>query len=147
MSEVSLFRLYVLRGAYLLIAVGLALMIWPGLIGHPLHVEHMRGVVRALLGGLGLLALLGVRYPLRMLPLLLFELTWKAIWILSFGLPLWRADALDAATRATLFDCVFGVLLTLLVIPWGHVVEHYLRQPGDRWRRRPPAVARQSPGG
>ena len=31
MSEVSTFRLYLLRAMYLLIAVGLAIMIWPGL--------------------------------------------------------------------------------------------------------------------
>ena len=34
MSEVSTFRLYLLRGTYLLIVVGLGLVIWPALL-HP----------------------------------------------------------------------------------------------------------------
>lgn len=145
MSEVSTFRLYVLRAAYLLIAVGLGLMIGPGLIRPPANLEHARGVVRALLGAVGLLALLGIRYPLQMLPLLFFELVWKSLWIVAFGLPLWAAGALDAATRSTWFDCAFGVVLCALVIPWGHVVEHYARRPGDAWGRRGTARSAHEP--
>ncbi len=134
MSEVSTLRLYVLRATYLFIAAGLGFVIGPGLIDSPANMEHMRGVVHALLGAVGLLALLGVRYPLRMLPLLFFELVWKAIWLLAIGLPLWSAGALDSATRATLSDCAFGVVLCVLVIPWGYAVRTYVRRPGDAWR-------------
>lgn len=147
MSEVSTFRLYVLRATYLLIAVGLGVMIWPNLISPSANVEHMRGVVWALLGAVGLLALLGIRYPLQMLPLLLFELVWKSIWLAVFGLPLWHANALDAASRSTLFDCLFGVVLCVLVIPWGYVVRHYVRGAGDTWRRPAAAAAMQRPTG
>jgi hypothetical protein len=27
-----------------------------------------------------------------------------------------------------------GVILMPLVIPWGYVWRHYVKQPGDRWR-------------
>lgn len=138
-----MFRLYALRGVYLLIAVGLGLMIWPSLIAPAAPPEHMRGVVRALLGAVGLLALLGVRYPLLMLPLLLFELVWKAVWIVAIGLPLWSSGALDAATRGTFFDCAFGVVLCAVVIPWGYVVKNYVRRPADPWRLEPATVARK----
>ena len=79
MDRVSLFRLYLLRATYLFIVVGLGFLIWPSLLNPPEHTEHMRGVVRSLLAGVSLLALLGLRYPLQMLPLLLFELVWKSI--------------------------------------------------------------------
>jgi hypothetical protein len=39
----------------------------------------MRGVVRSVLAAVSLLAVLGIRYPLKMLPLLFFELVWKTI--------------------------------------------------------------------
>jgi hypothetical protein len=145
-NQVSTFRLYVLRAAFLLMAVGLALMIGPGLIDPPADLEHMRGVVWSLLGAVGLLALLGVRYPLQMLPLLCFELVWKSIWILAFGLPRWSAGTLDAGMRATWFDCAFGVVLTLLVIPWGYVFRNYVRRPGDPWKRvAAPALRSRAP--
>lgn len=134
MYELPIWRLYLLRITYLVLAVGLGLMIWPLILAGPTGVEHMRGVVRALLGAIGLLALLGLRYPVQMLPLLLLELTWKVIWIVAIGLPLRAAGPLDAAHAATLGECTFGVVLCVAAIPWGHVLKRYVRAPGDPWR-------------
>lgn len=55
MSEVSIFRLYLLRAMYLLIAVGLGITIWPGLLSPPDNLSHMAGVVRSVLGAVSLL--------------------------------------------------------------------------------------------
>lgn len=134
--EVSTFRLYLLRATYLLIAVGLSLMIWPLILRHPVDLPHMNGVVRSMLGAVALLAIVGIRYPLKMLPLLFFELVWKTIWVLAFGLPLWSTHRLDSATGQTMFECLFGIVLVLLVLPWGYVFAHYVRVRGDRWRPR-----------
>ena len=136
MSEVSTFRLYLVRAGYLIIAVGLAIMIWPGIIRPPENLSHMGAVVRSVLGAVSLLAVLGIRYPLKMLPLLFFELLWKSIWVLAFGLRLWSANKLDQDTKQTLNDCIFGIILVLLVTPWGYVLKHYLKAPGDQWRKR-----------
>lgn len=139
MQEVSTLRLNVLRGAYLLIAVLMGLQIWPLILRHPTDVEHMKGVVRSMLGAITLLsALLGLRYPLKMLPLLFIELVWKTVWVLSFGLALWSAGRLDADTAETMKACVLGMVLFPLVIPWGYVWRHYIAAPGDPWRSRVP---------
>jgi hypothetical protein len=134
MRDVSTFRLNVLRATYLLIAVGMGTQIWPGIIHHSTDIEHMRGVVRSLIGAVTLLSLLGLRYPLGMLPLLMFELAWKTIWVVSFGLPLWSGHHLDAATAETWKACVLGLVIFPLAIPWGYVIERYVREAGDRWR-------------
>jgi hypothetical protein len=134
--EVSTFRLYLLRAGYLIIAVGLVLMIWPGIIRPPENLSHMGAVVRSVLGAVSLLAALGLRYPLKMLPLLFFELLWKSIWVLAFGLRLWSANKLTPDTSETLSDCLFGIVLVLLVTPWGYVLKHYLKAPGEQWRKR-----------
>ncbi|MFL5538950.1 MAG: hypothetical protein ACJ8J0_08155 [Longimicrobiaceae bacterium] len=142
MQEVSTLRLNALRGTYLLIALGMGVQIWPLILRHPVEVEHMKGVVRAMLGALTLLcALFGARYPLKMLPLLFFEGVWKTVWVLSFGLPLWSAGRLDAGTAETLRACLLGVVLVPLVMPWGYVRKHYLAAPGDPWRAPVPRTS------
>lgn len=92
-------------------------------------------VVSCLLGGVSILAVLGIRYPLQILPALLFELIWKSIWLISVALPLWSAGHMDARTWSTVFDCLVGVVLMPIVIPWGYVISNYVKRPGDPWKR------------
>ncbi len=143
-GEVSTFRLNLMRGLYLLIAVGLGSIIWPGIIHHAKPWGHMQGVANALFAALSALALVGVRYPLQMLPLLLFELLWKAIWLVAVALPLWSSNQLDPATRQTVTDCLLGIVLCPLVIPWGYVLRNYVKKAGDRWGRAAPAAGSAS---
>lgn len=132
-AEVSTLRLYLLRAMYALIAVGLGLTIWPLIVTPPFNADA-GSVVRALLGALALLAALGIRYPLKMLPLLIFELLWKVIWVVASALPMWLGPGLDAYAAETLFACLIGVVLVPLVIPWGYFHAHYIRAPGEPWR-------------
>jgi len=133
---VSLLRLYVLRATYLLLVAGLGQMILPELAGHePLA----RGVVPSLLGAVWLLAIVGLRYPLQMLPLLMFELVWKAIWLFDYGLPQWYSGQAPATFTGDVQAIVAGVILMPIVIPWGYVYQHYIKAAGDRWSRTHPA--------
>ena len=130
-AEVSLVRLFVLRATYLLLVVGLGAMIVPEILGHDMM---SRGVIPSLLGALWALAFLGLRYPLQMLPLLLFVFAWKAIWLFTYGLPQ-RASGQMPPTFAEDFPAIVaGVILMPLVIPWGYVWRHYVKRPGARWR-------------
>jgi hypothetical protein len=130
-GEVSLVRLYVLRATYLLLIVGIGGMVGPEILNPPVT---NRGVIAALLGGVGLLALLGLRYPLQMLPLLMFEFAWKLIWVLAYGLPAWSAGRLTPVTSEDLVNTLVGVIQMPLVIPWPYVWRHYVRAPAERWR-------------
>ena len=133
MANVSTLRLYLMRAMYLLMAVGLGVTIWPGILV-PGDVSHMGSVVRGMLGALALMALWGLRYPMKMLPVLLFEFMWKVIWVVAFGLGPWLSGDLDPGRQQTLFDCLIGVVLVPIAVPWGYVVRHYVKAPGDRWR-------------
>ncbi len=129
-SEVSLLRLYILRATYLLLVVGVGAMVVPQILSHELT---SRGVIPALLGAVWVLAFLGLRYPLEMLPLLMFEFAWKVIWMIFYGLPQWSAGQYPATFTEDFFNIAFGVILMPLVIPWGYVWRHYAKRPGARW--------------
>jgi len=133
MTQVSLLRLYALRAAYLLLVVGLGLTIWPNILNPDKAWPLMFGVVQCMLGALSLLAVLGLRYPLKMLPLLLFEMTWKALWLLVVALPAQLSGTMTPGIASTAFDCSL-VVIFLVIMPWGYVWKTYITAPGERWR-------------
>jgi hypothetical protein len=131
--QVSLFRLYTLRAAYLVMAAGLGVYIWPAVIHHTNEFAAAQGVRIALLAGLGATAALGLRYPVQMLPVLLFELIWKAIYLIAFALPLWSAHKINAAMAEDI-KAVLMVVIFIPLIPWRYVFAHYVMKHGDRWK-------------
>ena len=133
MPDVSMTRLWVMRAFYAFMAVGAGLMVWPLIISHNPSTPHLTGVAWALIGTISLLALVGIRYPLQMIPLLVFELTWKVVWLLAFALPLWLAGNLDEAHRTSVIETSVGLIL-IFVIPWRYVIANYVKRPGDPWR-------------
>ena len=130
-SVPSLARLYVLRATYLLLVVGLGATNLPALISHD---PMSRGVIPSMLGGIWLLAIIGLRYPLQMLPLLLFELCWKTTWMLAFGLPQWSAGRMPPSWSGDFTAIAAGVILMPIVIPWRYVYRRYIAQASERWR-------------
>jgi hypothetical protein len=132
-EELSTRRLNIMRFGYAFMGVGLAIVKWPVLIQNAPSLPVPEGVVACLLTALSLLAFLGLRYPARMLPILLFEVTWKVIWIAAVAVPHLISGDIDAATRDVLFNCSLVVVI-IAVIPWRYTWRRYVRTPGDAWR-------------
>ncbi len=137
MDEIAIapWRLNLLRIGYLVIGVGLALTLWPKMLDPHATWPLMSGVVKSMLTALSLLALVGLRYPLQMLPILFWELGWKLIWMIRVALPAWSSGAMDADTAQTLAECA-PILLYVAIIPWDHVWRHYVRRRAEPWRRQ-----------
>jgi hypothetical protein len=132
-AQVSLWQLNLLRVGYLVMWVGLAVVKWPLLFDHePWTLAE--GTKECMLVAMSVLALLGIRYPLRMLPILLFEVAWKLIWLGVVALPLWSDNKLEGATREQA-GAVLWVVIIIAVIPWRHVLAQYVMAPGEPWRR------------
>ncbi|HYU96961.1 MAG TPA: hypothetical protein VE989_12440 [Sphingomicrobium sp.] len=129
-EEVSLARLHLMRATALLGVWGLFATMQALFVHDPLD----RGVHKALIGGLWLMAVLAFRYPLKMVPILLFEMTWKLVWLLAFGLPQYWSGAGSPRLGEDLWSIGVFPFVCAIVIPWGYVWRHYLRAPGERWR-------------
>ena len=132
-EDVSLFRLYLLRAAYLGNFVMLGLSVWPGILRHNGWANPLEGVGVAFWGALSLLCIVGVRYPLKMLPLIFLQFTYKLIWVLAVALP--RLST--AAPTWYMQPMLMGVVFDPILIPWPYVFATYVKKAGDRWRNRP----------
>jgi hypothetical protein len=129
-EETSTFRLYFMRLLYLFNFVFLSLQVWPVIINHVGAWDPLKGVAFSFWAALAALAGLGLRYPLKMLPLLLLQLLYKSIWVIAVALPLWSTFRSIELTGVM----YMGAVVDLIVIPWPYVLANYVKKPGDRWR-------------
>lgn len=132
--QVSQFQLHLLRAMYLLMVVGLALTAWPMVLFPGNRVGDSHAVVQSMLVAFSVLSLLGLRYPLQMIPVLLIEIIWKSTWVIAFALPMKMSVGLDEYASGVMFACVMGIILTPISIPWKYVFHHYVKVAGDPWR-------------
>ena len=132
MAPVSLMRLSLLRFCYALLPFGLGMQIFPRLFSVTASAPFYEGVVDVVLAALALLSVIGLIAPVRMLPILVFEVVWKLLWFAAVLLPRGLAGDLDETIIANLLP--MGLVLPFIfIIPWrrfaGDVAAHT-----DRWR-------------
>jgi hypothetical protein len=132
-GQLALWQLNLLRVGYFVMGVGLAAIKWPLLFDHePWGLAE--GTKECMFLAMSVLALLGLRYPQRMVPILLFEVFWKLVWLGVVAFPLWSDHHLDGAAR-TQAGTVLWVVVIIAVIPWRQVLTRYVTAPGEPWRR------------
>lgn len=131
MSNVSLFRLYLMRAVYLLNFVLMGLDVWPALLTHSGAWDLHEGAAYSLWAALSLLSVVGLKYPLQMLPLLLFQFTYKFVWLLLVEWP----DGQSIKSSDMMQAMLIGFVVELFIIPWAYVFRSYMLAKGDRWRR------------
>jgi len=130
--EVSLARLYLLRAVALFVVVDGFWSKLPDVI-YPDLVSPSRGILPSFLAALWVSAFLAFRYPLRMMPLFLFELIWKTLWLIDYGAPQWLAGPASPRLARDLFEIGFFPLPIALILPWGFIWRRYIRAPAERW--------------
>ena len=132
-EEVSVLRLYVMRGMYLLNC----LLVGSGVLVSFIHRQKpwdpVPGVAFSFWAALAGLSALGIRYPLAMVPLLFMQLIYKTFWLIAVYVPL------RAVGRSTdlMQGFLIGIALDIVVIPWTYVFAHYIKRPGERWTESP----------
>lgn len=133
---VALWRINAMRFIFLLMALVMGSIVWQQVLFESADWPVMRGLAKSMLAALALMSLLGVRYPLQMLPLMIYEIAWKTIWILLIALRAWLAGKWNADIEGLFFDCI-GIIIAYFVVPWRYVWTRYFAQPMEPLRRQP----------
>ncbi|MGJ3647629.1 hypothetical protein ACLB0R_04025 [Sphingomonas sp. GlSt437] len=132
---VSPLRLNMLRAYYALMASGSFTVFWPDLVSHSPAWGVENGAQYALLGALAPMALFGVPHPLRLLPLVIYEFLWKALWFIFVAGPLYSAGQMTEGVWSNVVACSMAIVLTPIVMPWGYFWRAYIAAPAEPWRR------------
>lgn len=132
MPPLSLARLYALRACFVLFIVGIGLEFWPVLVREGAWLPVMDGAALAMLSALGLLSIIGLIAPVAMIPVLLVDIVWKALWMIFVAVPRWQAGEMGEEHMSAFYACLV-VLPVVLALPWRSLAAAYFTRP-ERWR-------------
>lgn len=131
---VATWRINAMRFLFLLIALVMGSAVWRQLLMDWESWDVMRGLAKSMLAALALLSLLGVRYPLQMLPLMLYEIAWKTVWLTLIAGRAWIAGKWTPGIESLFFDCI-GIVIAFFIVPWRYVWARYFAQPMEPLRQ------------
>lgn len=93
-----------------------------------------RGLGHSMLFALAFFAVGGLFRPLAFLPIMLYEIVWKATWLVVVALPPWLAGE-QIPGVVSVKGSLIGICLIAVVIPWKYVWWRYFSLPVEPWRR------------
>ena len=132
---IATWRINAVRFAFLLMAFVMGSIVWRQVLFESADWEWQRGLAKSMLAALALLSLLGVRYPVQMLPLMLYEISWKTVWIVLIAGRAWLNGKWTSEIEALFNDCI-GIVIVYLVMPWRYVWARYIVQPMEPLRQK-----------
>lgn len=125
MHQVGKIQLVVLKLFYLSIGSGFLFLLTLNALNSEGTMGHLAGIGKSVILAIVFLCLVGFFRPLQMLPLLIFSLAWKLIWLIFFVVPAYLGSGVDEFTRNVFLPVAIGFIVTAAVTPWRYVVNLY----------------------
>lgn len=122
--NIALLRLF-----YFLMAAFVATDAWRGILTHSGPWDPVRAVAICVWAAYPTLGVLGFIHPLRMLPLMLFMLLYKSIWLAVVAYPLWQSGTLWGTPTGDMAGAFVGLPIAFVAVPWGYVIRTFVLPP------------------
>lgn len=132
---VSTWQINAMRFLFLLMALVMGSVVWEQMLFKSADWHWGLGVAKSMLAALALLSVLGVRYPLQMLPLMMYEIAWKTVWLIFIALRAWLNGKWSADIEDMFFDSI-GIIIAYFIVPWRYVWARYIIQPMEPLRQK-----------
>jgi hypothetical protein len=119
-------NIYLLRLLYFLMAIFVATDSWSSIINHQGPWDHLRAVASCVWAAYSTLSVFGLIHPLKWLPIMVFMIFYKALWLLVVAYPLWRANALAGSPAAEMAGVFLMIPLPIVAVPWIYFFKTYI---------------------
>lgn len=124
-------NIYLLRVLYFLMFIGVGIPNWQAIISHEGPWDHTKAVAFCIWAMYPTLSLFGLLRPLQWLPLVLFMIFYKTLWVFAVAYPLWKAGALAGSPAADMANLFVWAPVVGILIPWGYVFNTLVRKPSE----------------
>ena len=118
-------NIYLLRLVYTLMFVVLGKETWTHILTHRGQWDPTNAMAWCVWAAFATLAGLGIIRPLKMIPVLLLEISYKVLWLVVVAYPLWATNTLDGSPAEGMTSAFLWVLLPIIAVPWRYVFATY----------------------
>jgi hypothetical protein len=127
-------QIYFLRTLFLLMFLFVGYDSWSYVLTHDGPWDPMRAAAWCMFASYALLSALGVFRPLKMLPIMLFMVVYKTLWLSVVAYPLWAKNQLAGSPAEGMANVFIWVVVPIVGVPWGYVIDQYIVKRGSRRR-------------
>jgi hypothetical protein len=122
-------NIYLLRLLYLLVVIFVARDSWTVILTHQGPWDYLQAVAYCVWAAYATLSIVGLIHPLKMLPIVFFEIFYKSIWLIIVAYPLWSKNQLVGSPAEQLTYAFLWLPLPILAVPWGYAFRTYFSLP------------------
>jgi hypothetical protein len=119
-------NVYLLRLLFLLVFLFVGYDSWTYILSHKGSWDHVKAAAFCMWASYSLLSIIGVFHPLKMLPLVMFAIIYKIVWLIIVAYPLWSANQLAGSPAEGMTNAFLWVVLPIVAMPWKYAVDQYV---------------------
>jgi hypothetical protein len=119
-------NIYLLRLLFLLIVVFVRSDSLSAILTHKGPWDHIRAAAVCLWAAYSILSIFRADHPLKWLPIVLFEIVYKIIWLVIVAYPLWSTNQLAGSPAEEMTYAFAWVVLPIVAMPWAYAFRTYV---------------------
>jgi hypothetical protein len=120
-------NIYLLRLLFLLVVVFVGSDSWPVILKHEGPWDHVKAAAMCMWAAYSVLAIFGLISPLKWIPIVMFEIFYKIIWLVIVAYPLWSTNQLAGSPAEGMTHAFAWVVLPIVAMPWTYAFRIYVR--------------------
>jgi hypothetical protein len=124
-------NIYLLRLLFFLVVVFVASDSWSAILKHQGPWDHVKAAAICMWASYSVLSIFALINPLKWLPIVMFEIFYKIIWLIIVAYPLWSTNRLAGSPAEEMTYAFLWVILPIVAMPWGYFFRTYV-WPGAR---------------
>ena len=119
-------NIYLLRLLFLLMFVFLSYDVWSVILKHTGPWKNVEAAAWCMWGSYSIISFIGVMRPLKMLPIVIFEIIYKITWLIIVAYPLWITNQLAGSPAEGMTRVFIWVILPIVAMPWKYFICTYV---------------------
>jgi hypothetical protein len=119
-------NMYVMRLFFGLMFVFVGMDSWTAIVNHAGLWNPMTAIAFSVWAAYSTMSFLGIIHTLRMLPIMMFMIFYKVLWLTMVSYPLWITGQLAGSEAEGMTKVFVWVALPIIFMPWGYAFRTYI---------------------